>query len=146
LPHQRPTAEHAATETRPLFKAEGHDRDASAKATRRANGRRGVKCCDHTKSPVKRATIGRRVEVGAAPHIGEVWIRSRDAAAKVARGIHLDAQAGVPHPARDQLVGALLALAQTRSIRTRRPADVRELRQTVKYAIDAAGGGCNPRD
>ena len=84
-PADRPAAEDAASEAPALLEPECDGPAACARATRCGDRLDRVDRREHTECAVEATTVGRRVQVRAAPHLGQLRVGARRAAVQVAR-------------------------------------------------------------
>jgi hypothetical protein len=130
----RATAEHATAEARAFLEAECDHDDAALR--RPAGGDRlgRVECAQDAESAVEAAAVRRCVQVRAAPDLRKLRLPPWQAPEEVAAGVASDVETRRAHPAADELVRALLARSQARSVRTRGPSDLEQLVQALENA------------
>ena len=137
LAEERPRAEHSAAEPWALLQPERDDGDRPPGTARRLDRRGGLERRDDAERAVEAPAVGRRVEVGAAPDLGQRRIGPRRAPPQVPRAIDRHGEPRLVHPAGDEVVGALLALTEAGPVGACVAAD---LEQRVEALDDPAGG------
>ena len=92
---------------------------------------------EHAERAVEATAVGRRVEVRAAPDLGQRRARADERPVQVAGRVERDLEPGLGHPAGDQLERALLALAEARPVRAGRSVPISNSASRRSSNLDA---------